>query len=94
MHVPAWQISVPSQAFEFGHGVPSGTGGFVHAPLALHAPAAWHWSEGGHVTVPPHTPAVHTSVVVHVFPSLQLVPFAFAGFVHAPFASQAPTVWH
>ena len=44
--------------------------------------------------MPPHTPAVHTSVVVHVLPSLQVVPFGFAGFVHAPVASHAPAVWH
>jgi hypothetical protein len=44
---------------------------------------------------PAHAPAWHVSVCVQAFPSLQLVPSAFAGFEQAPVAvSQTPTEWH
>jgi hypothetical protein len=43
--------------------------------------------------VPPQTPAVHTSGVVHRFPSLQLVPFGRFAYVQVlPFGT--PAAWH
>ena len=42
-----------------------------------------------------HAPDWHVSPVVHAFPSLQLVPFAFAGFEQVPVAvSHVPATWH
>jgi hypothetical protein len=45
--------------------------------------------------VPPHTPDVHTSVCVQAVPSLQLVPFGFAGFEQTPEGRlHTPALWH
>jgi hypothetical protein len=45
--------------------------------------------------VPPHTPPVQTSPVVHALPSLHTVPFAAAGFVQDPVAGlHVPATWH
>jgi len=78
--------------------VPSASAGFEHVPVdGLHVPAAWHWSAATHVTgfAPVHVPLSHASVCVHALPSLQVVPFAAAGFEHWPFeGSHAPTEWH
>jgi hypothetical protein len=97
-HTPAWHVSVCVHAFPSLHAVPSVTGGFVHAPVVgSQVPAAWHGSLAVQVTglLPTHTPAWHVSVRVHPFPSVHAVPFATAGFVHAPVAgSQVPTAWH
>jgi len=42
-----------------------------------------------------HAPLWHVSVCVHALPSLQVVPFAAAGFEHWPLeGSHAPTEWH
>jgi len=43
-------------------------------------------SRAGHGLVPVHTPVWQVSVWVQALPSLQLVPFAFDGFEHAPVA--------
>src|SRR5437773_11664245 len=44
---------------------------------------------------PTHAPAWHVSTWVQALPSLQAVPFAATGFVHAPVGgSQAPGTWH
>jgi hypothetical protein len=46
-------------------------------------------------SVPPHTPPVHTSLVVAASPSSQGVPLAAAGSLHRPVAwSQVPASWH
>ena len=43
---------------------------------------------------PVHTPAWQVSVCMHAFPSLQEVPFAFAGFEQTPVLGlQVPTSW-
>jgi hypothetical protein len=50
-----------------------------------------------HVTgfAPTQAPFWHVSVWVQALPSLHVVPFAFAGFEHAPVAgSHVPTSWH
>jgi hypothetical protein len=63
----------------------------------LHVPAAWHWSDAVHVTgLPPvHVPDWHVSVCVQRLPSLQLVPFATAGFEQVPVAGlHVPAAWH
>jgi hypothetical protein len=78
--------------------VPLGAFGVEHDPVdGLHVPARWHESMAAHVTgLPPvHVPLWHESVCVHALPSLQPVPFAAAGFEHAPlFGSHVPARWH
>ena len=78
--------------------VPSAAAGFVHCPVVgLHVPATWHVSDAVHTTgfVPMQTPAWQLSVRVHAFPSLHVVPFAAAGFVHTPVAGlHVPATWH
>jgi hypothetical protein len=80
------------------HAVPFAAFGFEHAPVAgSHVPAAWHWSLAEHVTgfEPTQLPAWHESLCVHALPSLHAVPFAAAGFEHAPVAgSHVPAAWH
>jgi hypothetical protein len=74
---PDWQASVCVQALPSLQGVPFDAMGFEHVPVeGLHVPAAWHASDGAHVTVAPgvHTPTWHVSFESHLFPSLQLVP--------------------
>lgn len=44
--------------------------------------------------VPPHTPPVQMSPVVHFLPSSQPVPSIAAGFEQVPLGSQVPGVWH
>src|SRR5204863_378961 len=45
--------------------------------------------------VPTHAPFWHESTVVQALPSLQVVPFAFAGFEQTPVAVlQVPALWH
>jgi phage-related protein len=45
--------------------------------------------------VPPHTPVVQTSAWVQALPSLQVVPFVFAGFEQTPEAGlHTPAAWH
>jgi hypothetical protein len=44
---------------------------------------------------PVQLPPWQVSVCVHPFPSLQVDPFIFVGFEHAPLeGSQTPTSWH
>jgi len=97
-HVPLWQESLCVQAFPSLQVVPFAAAGFEHAPvLGLHAPAAWHWSLAVHTTalLPVHTPSWHESSWVHVFPSLQAVPFGAAGVEHVPLVGlQTPATWH
>jgi hypothetical protein len=79
------------------HAVPFTAVGFEHAPVpGLHVPATWHWSDAVHVTaVPAQLPLVHTSPVVHAFPSLQAVPFEAVGFEHVPVLGlHVPATWH
>jgi hypothetical protein len=98
VHVPATQVSICVHALASLHVVPSGRGGFEHAPVAgSQLPATWHWSSAVHVTgVPPvHTPAWQVSDMVHGLPSLQTVPLGAFGLEHVPvFGSQMPATWH
>ena len=71
--IPAWQASLLVQAFPSLHAIPSGAGGFEHAPVAgLHVPAEWHWSLGVHTSGfdPVQTPPWQTSLLVQALPSL------------------------
>jgi hypothetical protein len=85
-------------ALPSSHAVASVLAGFEQLPVpGSHTPAEWHWSEAVHTTglAPTHVPAWHVSVCVHRFPSLHAVPFAFAGFEHAPVVElQTPSSWH
>ena len=86
-HVPLWHVSVCVQAFPSLHVVPLAAIGFEHCPvLGLHVPAAWHWSDGVHVTWLPavQVPAWHASLRSHALPSLHAVPFATGVCAHAP----------
>jgi hypothetical protein len=87
VQVPFSHASVCVHAFPSLQLVPFAATGFEHAPvLGLHVPATWHASVATHVTgfEPVHTPDWQESLCVQAFPSLQLVPFAAAGFEHAP----------
>jgi len=60
-------------------------------------PATWQASNGEHLTglVPMQTPVAHTSVWVHAFPSVHIVPSDAAGLEQAPLVgSQVPGTWH
>jgi hypothetical protein len=78
--------------------VPSVAAGFEQLPvLELHVPATWHWSLAVHVTglLPVQVPCWQDSVWVQAFPSLQLAPFAAAGFEHVPVLGlHVPATWH
>jgi hypothetical protein len=77
--------------------VPFGFAGSEQSPDAgLHVPPSWHGSVAAHTTglSPRQVPERHLSVRVQALPSLQTLPSALAGFVHAPVAmSQAPGRW-
>ena len=86
-------MSVCVQAFASLQAVPFVLAGFEHTPVPVsHVPTVWHWSLATHVTEfePVHVPVWQVSVCVHAFPSVHAVPFAFAGFVHAPAPSHVP----
>jgi hypothetical protein len=73
--------------------VPLAIVGLLHTP-AVQVPATWHWSEAVQtIAVPPQTPLVHTSDVVHALLSLQVEPFVLIGLLHTP-AEQVPASWH
>src|SRR5207245_2404935 len=95
---PAAQVSVCVQGLPSLQDAPSGVAGLLHAPVAgLQVPAVWHWSEAVHTTgsVPTRRPAGLVSVCVQALPSLQAVPSALAGLLHAPVAGlQVPALWH
>jgi hypothetical protein len=97
-HTPLSQASVWVQALPSLQLVPFATAGFEHTPvLGLHVPAVWHWSEAVQTTglLPTHTPLSQVSVWVQALPSLQLVPFAAAGFEHTPVLGlHVPAGWH
>src|SRR5262249_36808416 len=79
------------------HGVPSSLAGSLHTPVcASQTPTSWHWSLATHTTaVPPHTPPVHLSPVVHLRLSSQTVLSALVGFEHKlVFTSHTPASWH
>src|SRR5204862_100761 len=75
--------------------VPSALLAKLHVPSPLHVPAWWHWSGAAQLyAVPPQTPPVHTSVLVHAFPSLQAVPSALLAKLHVPSPLHVPAWWH
>ena len=98
VQVPDWQVSVWVQALPSLHVVPFAFAGFEHTPVeVLQIPSVWHWSDAEQTTgfAPLQTPAWQVSVCVQALPSLQVVPFAFAGFEHTPVeVLQIPSVWH
>jgi hypothetical protein len=95
------QLPDPSQMSDV-HGLPSSEHALpllalpiVQPPLPSHVELAWQ-SPGVQVyPVPPHVPLVHTSLLVHAFPSLHVVPFGAAGFEHWPvLVLHVPATWH
>ena len=77
---------------------PSGFGGFEQVPVAgLHVPASWQGSDAVQTTgfVPVQAPLWQLSVWVQALPSLQTLPFAFAGLLHTPVPTlHVPMSWH
>jgi hypothetical protein len=98
VHAPAWHASAWVQALPSSQVVPSAWLGLEQIPVAgLQVPAVWHWSGEGQTAAldPVQAPAWHVSVWVQRFPSLQVVPSAWAGFEQIPVAGlQVPGVWH
>jgi hypothetical protein len=77
-------------------GVPFTTGALLHAPVTLSQvpPPMWHASAGQRFGVPTQVPAWQRSATVQGLLSLQPVPFAAGGLVHAPVVgSQTPATW-
>src|SRR5262245_6549265 len=94
---PASQLSPCVQAFPSLQAAPLAFAGFEHIPVCgSHVPAVWHWSAAVHsMAVPTQAPASHASPCVQAFPSLQVLPLAFAGFEHVPVCgSHVPAIWH
>jgi hypothetical protein len=86
-HAPATHVSLCVHALLSLHAVPLGAGGVEQTPdVGSQVPATWHASLAAQATgfPPAHTPPAHTSVCVHAFPSLQVVPLGAAGLEHAP----------
>lgn len=96
VQTPDWQVALA--AFGSEHGVLLGLIGLEQAPVdESHVPTSWHWSSAVQETgLPPiHAPFWQVSVWVQALPSLQAVPFAFAGLEHTPvLGSHVPAVWH
>ena len=96
--LPAKHVSVCVQALPSLQVVPSALLGLVQTPVPLlHVPAVWQLSNAEQVTglAPAQAPAWQVSVCVQASPSLQLVPLALAGLLHAPSAGlQTPALWH
>ena len=89
VHRPDWHVSVCVHALPSLQAEPLGLAGLLHEPVpGLHVPTSWHWSNAVHTTglVPLHTPDWQLSIWVQALPSLQDVPFGFAGLLHRPLA--------
>jgi len=96
VQMPAWQVSVVVQALLSLHALPSVANGLLQVPVdRSHVPAAWQMSDAVQTTAAPaQVPAWQVSVVVHLLLSLQLVPSAASGLLHAPVVgSQVPATW-
>jgi hypothetical protein len=89
-HVPAPWHALPAE-----HVAP-GVIVYVIAPVvALHEPTVQTGPLLTFTGAPAQLPAVHTSPVVHGFPSLQVVPSATVGFEHVPVLGlHVPAPWH
>src|SRR5438874_2685954 len=78
--------------------MPFAFAGLEHTPVeGLQVPAVWHWSWAVQTTglVPVQMPAWQESAWVQALPSLQGVPFDFAGLEQVPVDGlQVPAVWH
>lgn len=98
MHVPLTQVSIRLQAFLSSQVVPSTASGFVQMPVVgLHVPGMWHASRAVHTTGldPTQAPSTHVSVLVHAFPSLQVVPSTAEGSLQTPVTGlHVPGTWH
>src|SRR5437868_5261018 len=95
---PDWHLSFEVHLLPSSQLAPFALVGFEHAPVAgLHVPAVWQVSSAVQVTaVPPvQLPVWQVSLVVHLFPSSQVVPSALLGFEHVPVAGlHVPAAWH
>jgi hypothetical protein len=100
VHAPAIHISDQSKTHRLPseQGVPSTTAtGVEQSPVdGSHVPGRWHVSGATHVIgfEPMHVPALHWSVWVQRFSSLQAVPSGATGVEQSPvLGSQVPAKW-
>src|SRR5438132_918294 len=94
-HTPPVHTSVLVHALPSLQAVPLALLAKLHVPSPLQVPAWWHWSGAAQVyAVPPHTPAVHTSVLVQALPSLHALPSALVAKLHVPSPLHVPAWWH
>ena len=96
VQVPVWQLSLCVQALPSLQAVPFAFAGFEQVPvLRSQVPARWHWSPAVQTTgfAPLQAPAWQASLCVQAFPSLQVVPFAFAGFEQVPVLGLQVPAW-
>jgi hypothetical protein len=93
VHAPVWQLSFCVHGLPSLQAVPFATGGLLHTPVVgLQTPAAWHWSSGLQVTLPPAVHAPAWQVAAHPVP--QGVPLALFGFEHVPVDGLQTASWH
>jgi hypothetical protein len=93
VHVPFWQVSVPSQRLASAHWVPLGTFGLAHPVVGLQLSAVQAFPSVQLSGVPGlQVPAWQVSAPLHAFPSEQAWPFATAVFWHPERALQESVV--
>src|SRR5207248_1149783 len=95
---PLWHVSLCVQALPSLQAVPLAAAGLEHCPVeGLQVPATWHWSEAGKAMgwETTQVPIWQVSVCVQASPSVQVVPFAAAGFeLRAVEGLHGAAPWH
>jgi hypothetical protein len=92
MHEPLRQVSSTVQKRPSSQDAPFGIGVAKQPDVGLQASAVQGSPSLQTTGVPPQTPAVHTSLDVHAFPSVQLVPLATGTLWQPSTASQESAV--
>jgi hypothetical protein len=96
VQTPVWHVSLCVHLLPSLQATPSVLLGFEQTPVVLsQLPTLWHWSLAEHVTglAPTHLPALQLSLLVHAFPSSQVVPAATGTALQAPVtASHVPAL--
>ena len=75
VQVPVVHTSFVHATLSLVHADPSDLFVVVQPPVPSHVADAWQSLAAQVYAVPPHCPAVHTSLFVHALPSLHAVPF-------------------
>lgn len=95
LHDPALQVSPIVQALPSLHAVPLAAGAKTQPVAALHESAVHELLSLHVIAAPVHVPALQASPVVQALLSLQVVPLAAFGLLHAPvIGSHVPATWH